>query len=83
MAIGRYRDVPGEMDDVECRVAAAQYPEGGLVAGMGLGIALPLLVAPAFVALGPLVGALCGFAAGRWYRARLLARHRGDRDVER
>ncbi|MEF8841951.1 MAG: hypothetical protein V5A62_10050 [Haloarculaceae archaeon] len=28
------------MDGLESRVAAVQYPEGGLVAGMGLGIAL-------------------------------------------
>lgn len=76
MAIGRYRDVSAEMDDEECHVAAAQYPEGGLVVGMGVGIVLPLLLAPVFVALGPLVGALVGYTVGRWYRRRRLASHR-------
>lgn len=58
MAIGRYRDVPAEMDDLECRVAAAQYPEGGLVVGMGLGIVLGMALSPVAVAVGPIVGAL-------------------------
>ena len=80
MAIGRYRDVAAEMDDEECHVAAAQYPEGGLVAGMGLGIAVPLALAPALVALGPIVGALVGYAVGRWYMGRRLSTRRETAD---
>ncbi|MFC6838498.1 hypothetical protein [Halomarina ordinaria] len=79
MAIGRYRDVPDRMDDAECAVAAAQYPEGGLVVGMGLGIGLALLFAPALVAVGPLVGSVAGFAAGRWVARRRLRQLRATR----
>jgi hypothetical protein len=80
MAIGRYRDVAAEMDDEECHVAAAQYPEGGLVAGLGVGIVVPLLAAPALVALGPFVGALAGYGLGRLYRGRRLSRRRAAPD---
>ena len=72
MAIGRFRDDPEAMDEAERTVAAAQYPEGALVAGMGLGMALPMALAPALVVVGPLVGGVAGFAAGRWLRDRRL-----------
>ena len=74
MAIGRYRDRPAEMDDTECRVAAAQYPEGGLVVGMGLGIVLGMALSPVAVAVGPIVGALAGYGAGRVFRGYRLRR---------
>ena len=88
MAIGRYRDVPSEMDDPECRVAAAQYPEGGLVVGMGLGIVAGMTLSPVAVAVGPIVGALAGYAAGREVRGYRLRRLRasasdGDRSEGR
>jgi hypothetical protein len=80
MAIGRFRDVPAEMDDLECRVAAAQYPEGGLVAGMGLGIALGIPLSPVAVAVGPIAGALAGYGAGRVFRGYRLRRLRAAAD---
>ena len=78
MAIGRYRDRPAEMDDLECRVAAAQYPEGGLVVGMGLGILLGMAVSPVAVAVGPIVGALAGYGGGRVFRGYRLRRLRAS-----
>ena len=68
MAIGRFRDDPEEMTPAEREVVAAQYPEGALVAGMGLGIVLPLVLAPALVVVGPIAGGLAGYAVGRWFR---------------
>lgn len=80
MAIGRYRDVPAEMDDLECRVAAAQYPEGGLVVGLGMGIVLGMLLSPVVVAVGPILGALAGYGAGRAFRGYRLRRLRASAD---
>ena len=83
MAIGRYRDRPAEMDDTECRVAAAQYPEGGLVVGMGLGIVAGMALSPVAVAVGPILGALAGYGAGRvfrGYRLRCLGARTGERE---
>jgi hypothetical protein len=60
------------MDDLECRVAAAQYPEGGLVVGMGVGIGLGMLLSPVVVAVAPLVGALPGYDSGRAVRGHRL-----------
>jgi hypothetical protein len=82
MAIGRYRDRPAEMDDTECRVAAAQYPEGGLVVGMGLGIVLGMALSPVAVALGPILGALAGYGAGRVFRGYRLRRLGGSAGEE-
>lgn len=80
MTLGRYRDLPAEMDDLECRVAAAQYPEGGLVVGMGVGIALGIALSPLVVAVGPIVGALAGYGAGRLFRGYRLRRLRAAAD---
>ncbi|AGB33312.1 hypothetical protein Natpe_3543 [Natrinema pellirubrum DSM 15624] len=79
MAIGEYRDEPAEMDDVEREVAAAQYPEGGLVVGLGLGIVLPLATVPALLAVAPVLGAVVGFALGRRLRDAAVRRRRADR----
>lgn len=76
MAIGPFRDVPAEMDDVEARVAAAQYPEGALVAGVGVGTVVPLLLAPSLAPVGAILCGLLGFAGGRWYQERKVRRHR-------
>ncbi len=70
MAIGRYRDVPDEMDDVECAVAAAQYPEGGLMLGLGLGIVLAVLTTDFLVVVAPFVLGAIGFVVGRRVRDR-------------
>lgn len=72
MAIGRFRDDPREMTAAERDVVAAQYPEGALVAGMGIGMVVPLAVAPPLAFVGAIVGGIGGFAAGRWFRARRL-----------
>ena len=79
MAIGRYRDVPDEMEDLEREVAAAQYPEGGLVVGLGAGILLPLLLAEILLLVVPLLGGMLGFALGRQLRDYKIRRRRADR----
>jgi hypothetical protein len=81
MAIGRYRDRPAEMDDLECRVAAAQYPGGGLVLGMGLGIVLGMVLSPGAVAVGPIVGALAGYGPSRVFRGYRLRQLRASVDT--
>ena len=78
MAIGRFRDDPEAMDASEREVAAAQYPEGALVVGMGLGMAVPMALAPSLVVLGPIAGGIAGFGAGRWFRRRRLRQLRAD-----
>lgn len=79
MAIGRYRDVPDEMEDIEREVAAAQYPEGGLVVGLGAGILLPLLLAEILLLVVPLLGGMLGFTLGRRLRDYKIRRRRADR----
>ncbi|WP_408959723.1 hypothetical protein [Natrinema sp. 74] len=81
MAIGRYRDEPSEMDDIEREVAAAQYPEGGLVVGLGLGIVLPLLTVPALLVVAPFLGGVLGFTLGRRVRDAAVRRRRADRST--
>ncbi|UHQ95101.1 hypothetical protein [Haloterrigena alkaliphila] len=81
MAIGQYRDDPAEMDDLEREVAAAQYPEGGLVVGLGLGIVLPLLTSPALLVIGPVLGGVVGFGLGRRIRDAAIRRRRADRST--
>lgn len=78
MALGRYRDDPEQMTPAEREIVAAQYPEGALVAGMGLGMAVPLAVAPSLVVVGPIVGGIGGYAVGRWFRRRRI---RGIREA--
>jgi hypothetical protein len=65
MALGRFRDDPEAMSEAECEVAAAQYPEGAHVVGMGLGMAVPMALAPSLVVLGQIAGGIAGFGAGR------------------
>lgn len=81
MAIGQYRDDPAEMDDLEREVAAAQYPEGGLVVGLGLGIVIPLVTVPALLAVGPVLGGVVGFVLGRRLREAAIRRRRADRST--
>ena len=79
MAIGQYRDVPAEMDDIEREVAAAQYPEGGLVVGLGVGIVFPLLTLEALLLFAPVIGGVVGFALGRRVRDAAIRRRRAKR----
>lgn len=72
MAIGRYRVDPEDMTAAEREVVAAQYPEGALVAGMGLGMAVTVVLASSLVFAGGIVGGLVGYVVGRWFRARRL-----------
>lgn len=81
MAIGRYRDTPSEMDEIERRVAAAQYPEGGLVGGLGLGIVFSLLVLEMLVLVTPIVGAVLGYLVGQRVRASKIRRYQAERDA--
>ncbi len=81
MAIGQYRDDPAEMDDLEREVAAAQYPEGGLVVGLGLGIVFPLATVPALLAVAPVLGGVAGFALGRRIRDAAIRRRRAARST--
>lgn len=76
MAIGRYRDDPEELDELEQRVAAAQYPEGGVALGGFLGVALAYLTVDMLVVVAPFVGGILGFSLGRLYRKRRLAQLR-------
>lgn len=78
MAIGRYRDPPSEMDDVEREVAAAQYPEGGLVIGLGVGIALPLVLLEALLVATPILGGVIGFVLGRRVRDHKIRRRQAE-----
>ncbi|WP_254522173.1 hypothetical protein [Natrinema caseinilyticum] len=79
MAIGRYRDVPADMDDVEREVAAAQYPEGGLVFGLGVGIVLPIVTIEALLLLTPILCGVGGFVLGRFVRDYEIRRRRAER----
>lgn len=72
MAIGRYRDDPTELDEIEQRVAAAQYPEGGVAFGGFLGVLLAFLTIELLVVVAPFVGATIGFVLGRAYRRRKI-----------
>lgn len=79
MAIGRYRDAPSDMDEVEREVAAAQYPEGCLVIGLGLGIVLPVLVAELLLLVTPFLGGVVGYGIGRRLRAYKIRRRHAER----
>lgn len=94
MPVGRFRTNPRTLDDVEQRVFAAQYPESALMAGMGIGLVVPLSVQQlAFVvpllsatlATGftPIVGGIVGYLLGHWYKdARIESlRNRTETDV--
>ncbi|WP_254527845.1 hypothetical protein [Natrinema gelatinilyticum] len=81
MAIGRYRDVPADMDDVEREVAAAQYPEGGLVLGLGMGIVLPIVTVEALLVLAPILCGVAGFVLGRRIRDYEIRRRRAERSA--
>ena len=56
MPVGRFRKNPRELDEVEKRVAAAQYPEGSLLFGMGVGLVIPLAIQGSIPGLPSLVG---------------------------
>jgi hypothetical protein len=79
MAIGPYRETPSDMDEVEREVAAAQYPEGGLVGGLGVGIVVPLLTVEALLLVTPVLGGLAGFALGRRIRDAEIRRRQVQR----
>lgn len=76
MAIGKYRDTPAEMDELEREVAAAQYPEGGLVVGIGVGILVAMLTLEPLLVVTPFVGGLLGYGIGRWLRRQKVERIR-------
>lgn len=90
MPVGRFRTDPAELDEVERRVSARQYPEGALVVGMGVGIATPFLVqqlslsllllsGPVGMAMGPVAGGVGGYLLGHRYKQRKLGARRAAR----
>jgi len=92
MPVGRFRKDPRELDEVEKRVTAAQYPEGGLLFGMGVGLILPMtvlgavelssVVATLWTGLGPMVGGVVGYLLGHAYKQRRLNSLRGASEKE-
>ncbi|MDZ7687171.1 MAG: hypothetical protein U5J64_00350 [Halobacteriales archaeon] len=96
MPVGRFRKNPRELDDVEQRVFAAQYPEGSLLFGIGLGLLLPMVAVavtelPATVGtlgtgFGPILGGVAGYLLGHVYKQTRLERLRsrsGDAETDR
>jgi hypothetical protein len=93
MPVGRFRTDPAELDDLERRVSARQYPEGALVVGMGAGIAGPFLVqqlslsllllsSPVGMALGPVAGGVGGYLLGHRYKQWKLGARRAARNAD-
>lgn len=91
MPVGRFRKNPRELDEVEKRVFAAQYPEGSLLLGMGVGLIVPMtaqglvempsLVSTLGTGIGPLIGGVAGYLLGHAYKQRRidsLRRKSGD-----
>ena len=78
MPVGRFRKNPRELDEAERRVFAAQYPEGSLLFGMGVGLVLPMaaqatvevpsLVGTLGTGFGPIVGGVVGYFLGHTYK---------------
>lgn len=81
MPIGRLRDVPAEMDELERRVVAAQYPEGGLVLGACTGLVLALVTVDTLVVVTPVAGSVVGYWSGLRYRHRRLEGLRAEQDA--
>lgn len=91
MPVGRFRKDPRELDEVESRVAAAQYPESSLMFGMGVGLILPMAAGELLPALpslavtlatgfGPIVGGVVGYLLGHAYKKRKLRKLRRRSD---
>jgi len=82
MPVGRFRKDPRELDEVERRVFAAQYPEGSLLFGMGVGLIVPMtaqwvtevpsLVLTLGTGVGPLIGGVVGYLLGHAYKQRRI-----------
>jgi len=78
MPVGRFRKNPRELDDVEMRVFAAQYPEGSLLFGIGLGLLaamvagvvteIPATTNTLVTGFGPIVGGIAGYLLGHVYK---------------
>ncbi len=92
MPVGRFRKDPRELDEVEKRVTAAQYPEGGLLLGMGIGLIIPMtvrwvvglssVVATLWTGFGPMVGGVIGYLLGHLYKRWRLESIRGESEKE-
>jgi hypothetical protein len=92
MPVGRFRKNPRELDEVEKRVTAAQYPEGGLLFGMGIGLVIPMtvrwvveissIVATLSTGFGPMVCGVVGYLLGHLYKRWRLDSLRGEPEKE-
>lgn len=93
MPVGRFRKNPRELDEAERRVFAAQYPEGGLLFGMGAGLIMPMtaqgivgvpsLVGTLGTGVGPLIGGVVGYLLGHAYKKKRIASLDKDSGEER
>lgn len=94
MPVGRYREDPRELGEREREIHARQYPEGLLVVGTMLGIALKFgfqfgllpatsaVVSNAIVVTGVVVGGVGGYLVGiRYRRRKIRAIDDEDRDA--
>lgn len=86
MPVGRFRSNPRELNDAERQVYAKQYPEVGVPAGMGFGLAIPFLVgmigvstaplsalaAPGSTVVGPILGGILGYYLGHRFQSYRL-----------
>lgn len=79
MPIGRFREDPRELDEIEREVSAKQIPEAALMLGMGVGLVVPMAVAPdapVAAALLSIAGGVVGYLVGFRYKVRRIERRR-------
>lgn len=84
MPVGRFRTDPRDLDGVQRRVFSAQYPEGALVVGMAIGLAVPLVAGdltawsvpvlsnPVLTVLGPIFGGVAAYLVGQGVKRRKI-----------
>lgn len=86
MPVGSFRSNPRELNEAEQKIYARQYPEAGVPAGMGLGLAIPflagtfdltgaslsVLATPGATVFGPILGGILGYYLGHRLQSRQL-----------
>lgn len=79
MPIGRFRNDPRELDDIEQDISAKQIPEASLMVGMGIGLVVPMAIVPDVAVAGALLsiaGGIVGYLIGFRYKVRRIERRR-------